>query len=309
MNYRLQNILHTFILLAGMLCLLSLVGWVVAGAAGISWALIIGIFAIMSASRFSHHILLYLYRARPMSGERYRPLIEITHWLAQRSQLPHTPRLFHLPTHNMVAFSTGQDKNSAIAISDGLLRVLDNRELIGVLAHELSHIGSRDLWVMAIADVISRMTYLMAVSGYILLAFYLPVYLVQGHEPPWLLLILLMLAPSLSAIMQLALSRTREFNADMSAVNLTGDPQGLISALDKIDQYEKNLLKRLLIPQAKQPHPSLLRTHPLTEERIQRLQQMPQTYQHPYLETDHVFHDPRFEPGHSPRHHISGLWY
>jgi heat shock protein HtpX len=99
----------------------------------------------------------------------------------------------------------------------------------------------------------------------------LPLVLMGGHALPWPPLILLLVAPSISTLFQLALSRTREFDADLDGAELTGDPAGLASALQKLERYQGGLLESVMLPGRKIPDPSLLRTHPKTEERVRRL--------------------------------------
>ena len=270
-HYRLQNLLHTLLLLTGMLLLLSLIGWLVAGYIGIFWSIAMGAILLVSIPGVSSHFILYLYRARPLSSEQ---LLEIIDWLSVKSNLPYPPKLYYIPSRSLLAFSLGMKKNKSIAISHGLIEALSSREMTAVLAHEIAHIHSKDLWVMATAEVINRITGLMALFGYLMLLFYLPV-LLKNETIPWLLLLTLIVAPYLSALMQLALSRTREFNADTQAINLTGDPDGLISALTKLEQYHHNWLRQLL-PGLHAPQPSLLRTHPATSERIRRLKEIAQ---------------------------------
>lgn len=308
-RYRRQNQLHTFLLLAGMLLLLSLIGWLVAGSIGVGWALAMGVVLIITAPRLSPRVILYLYNAHPVAPHQLTQLNDIISWLANRGELSQRPQLYYIPSSAMLAFSVGMQNNTAIAISDGLLRELTMREMAAVLAHEISHIHSKDLWVMAIADTISRVTSLMALTGYLMLVFYIPVFVFQDQSIPWLLMLLLVIAPSLSALMQLALSRTREFSADMQAANLTGDPKGLISALSKIDYNEKRWLKQLMLPNVRTPNPSLLRTHPLTEERIQRLQDIAQDELHPFSHQEDIQPVKHQTTRRAPRHHIGGLWY
>jgi len=271
-HYLLKNMLHTFLLLTGMLLLLSLIGWLVAGYIGVLWSLATGIILMMGIPGISSHFALYLYRARPLASGQ---LTEIINWLSIKSHLSYPPELYYIPSRNLLAFSVGMSKEKSIAISHGLIETLSTREIAAVLAHEVAHIQGKDLWVVAMAEVISRITGLMALLGYLLLLFYLPVLLLKGEPIPWMLLLVLILAPYLSALMQLALSRTREFNADIQAVNLTGDPKGLISALSKLENYQHNWLRQL-VPGLHHPQPSLLRTHPSTRERIRRLQEIAQ---------------------------------
>ncbi len=124
---------------------------------------------------------------------------------------------------------------------------------------------------MTLADLTSRMTPTLSLIGQLLVVINLPLFLLAETSLSWLAILLLILAPAISALLQLALSRTREFDADLSAINLTGEPQGLASALVKLEQQHRGLLERLLTPDRRSPEPSLLRTHPRTEERIQRL--------------------------------------
>ena len=162
---------------------------------------------------------------------------------------------------------------------------------------------------MAIADAISRITSMMAISAYMMVILYMPLILFGDITVPWLLLLVLMFAPNISALMQLALSRTREFHADMKAVHLTGDPQGLISALTKIEHYQKTWIEQLLLPNMRVPYPSILRTHPLTEQRIERLQKMQQQPHSPLLREEAIEHNQAAASRRSPRRHISGLWH
>lgn len=308
-RYQLQNLLHTMLLLTGMLLLLGLIGWVVAGFIGVVWALGCGVLILLMATGISSRLVLLLYDAQPVAHYQLKPLSDIIEWLTVQSHLALPPRLYYIPSRALLAFSVGMQNDPAIAISDGMLRTLNSREMVGVLAHEIRHIKNKDLWVMIVADVISRITGIMALSGYLIVLVYLPLTFLQDQQVPWLLLALLILAPNLSALMQLALSRTREFNADLQATKLTGDPQGLMSALNKIEHQQTHGFKQLLFPTQRLPHPSLLRTHPLTEERIERLQSLLQQEQHPF------FREQKIQPGHlnistrAPRNRFTGLWH
>jgi len=191
--------------------------------------------------------------------------------LARRSGLARYPPLYYIPSSVMNAFTVGKRDNAAIGVTDGILRKLTLRELAGVLAHEISHLRNGDLRVMTLADVISRITANLSMIGQVLILINLPLFLMGRAHIPWIPLLLLLAAPTLSALMQLALSRTREFDADMGAVRLTGDPLGLASALEKMERYQGSLLGTIFAPGRRSPDPSLLRSHPHTEERIRRL--------------------------------------
>jgi heat shock protein HtpX len=148
------------------------------------------------------------------------------------------------------------------------------RELAGVLAHEVSHIRNRDLWLMSIADLAGRLTHMMSLFGVALVMVSLPLWLSGAGGVPLLLIPLLVFAPQVTTLLQLALSRAREFDADLDAAGLTGDPDGLASALAKLERYQRGAWERILMPGYRLPEPSVLRTHPPTEERIARLKRL-----------------------------------
>src|SRR5690606_39075279 len=131
---------------------------------------------------------------------------------------------------------TGARRHASNALNDGLLRRLSMLELQAVLAHEVAHIAQEDLRVMGLADSISRLTNLLALLGQVALLISIPVLLVGAAEINWIGLLLLAASPQLALLAQLGLSRVREFDADRMAVELTGDPHGLASALAKIER-------------------------------------------------------------------------
>jgi heat shock protein HtpX len=169
------------------------------------------------------------------------------------------------------AFALGDAGHRVIAVTDGLLRTLQLRELVGVLAHEISHIRHHDMWVMVVADVITRLTSGLALIGLLVLVVSVPFVLLGEAHIPLTAALLLAAAPTVSTLLQLGLSRNREFDADLGAVGLTGDPRGLASALDKLDRYQGGWLEQIFLPGQRSPDPSVLRSHPPTAERIRRL--------------------------------------
>jgi heat shock protein HtpX len=171
----------------------------------------------------------------------------------------------------MNAFAAGRRAEAVLAVTDGLLHRLSARELAGVLAHELTHVQHNDIGVMGVADVVSRLTSLLSLVGQALVLIDLPLILFSDRAMPWLALLVLLSAPTLSALLQLALSRSREFDADLGAVRLTGDPTGLACALEKLDYYPSGRWGHIFPPGRRTPPPSLLRSHPATQERIRRL--------------------------------------
>jgi heat shock protein HtpX len=216
----------------------------------------------------------------------------------------------------MNAFTVGNRADSAIALTDGLLRRLTMREITAVLAHEVSHVANNDMWVMGLADLVSRITSTLSLFGQMLVLINLPLLMLGGVTLPWLPLLLLVAAPTISALLQLALSRAREYDADLDGAQLTGDPAGLASALQKLERYQGGLLERVLLPGRRIPDPSLLRTHPHTEERVRRLLalagQGPPTLPPPMQIPADMNEDARGRTEHSlrrPRWHWTGLWY
>jgi heat shock protein HtpX len=272
--YKLRNYLHALILLAGMLAMLGLIGWLLAGPSGVVWFLFVGVFILISAPRISPGLVLRLHSAQVLSPEDAPRLYEIITWLAEKAGMKNTPTIYYIPSRLMNAFSTGLKENAVVAISDGMLRSLNPRELTGVLAHEISHIHSNDLLVMLVADVISRLTSVMAFTGYLLIWIYIPLFVLTDATVPWALLIVLMIAPTVSTLMQLALSRSREFSADVEAARLTDDPLGLASALEKIEHYQGGWIERIINPYRRIREPALLRTHPLMIDRVNRLKDL-----------------------------------
>ncbi len=268
---KLRNLVHTAALFAGMLGLLGLLGWVVAGPSGLAGLVGAGLVLLTAGMRVSPLLILRLYGARPLAVEEAPGLYRIVMELSRRAGLQRPPRLFYIPTPMINAFSVGSRDDAAVTVTAGLLEHLNRRELVGVLAHEVAHIRHNDLQVLGLADLVSRATVFFSWMGQLFLLLNLPLWLAAGYNVPWLAVFLLIFAPTLTALLQLALSRSREFDADLGAVELTGDPRGLASALYKLETYQVNFLERIFLPGRRVPEPSLLRTHPATEERIRRL--------------------------------------
>lgn len=181
--------------------------------------------------------------------------------------------LYVIPSMTLNAFAAGSRGHSAIAVTEGLLRRLTLSETAGVLAHEISHIRNNDLLVMGLADVITRVLQLMSYAA-LGLAVFNVFALARGEDTvSWWAVLFLYLAPALSSLLQLGLSRAREFEADRSAVSLTGDPAALAAALRRLETYTGHFWEDLMfpVPGRRVPHPSLLRSHPETEDRIDRL--------------------------------------
>lgn len=269
--HKLNNLLQSIMLLAGMAALLGLLGWLLAGVSGVIWAAIIGIAFLLVSPRASPRLVFKLSGARPLNMAEAPSLYALVKTLALRAGLPTVPQLYYMPSQAMNAFTVGNRQRAMIAVTDGLLRGLSRRELTGVLAHEVSHVDNNDMWVMTLADTANRLTSLFSLFGQIFLFINLPLILLGKSGFSWLAVLLLIFAPTLSLLLQLALSRTREFDADLGAAELTHDPLGLASALKKLHSRHSGSLRRILVPGRPIPDSSMLRTHPKSEERIRRL--------------------------------------
>ena len=221
-----RNTLHTWLLVAGSLVLPALTSYAIAGVTGVIWGLGAGIILIAMSQRFSPAMILRMYKARQLSDDTYPDGMRLIRALAERAGLPRPPQLYHIPSQVMNAFAVGRPDDSAVCVTDGLVRGLTSRQLAGVLAYEISHIRNEDIKVMAVADAVSRLTSAMSSVGIFLLFVNLPLTLMGGPPLPWIDIVMLMAAPTVSALLQLALSRSREYEADMDAAELTGDPEG-----------------------------------------------------------------------------------
>ncbi|MBE01803.1 zinc metalloprotease HtpX [uncultured Marinobacter sp.] len=265
-----RNRIQSILLILFLLGLVALLGELLFGESGRWLALAAGLIAVLSAPAAGGRLTLAAYRARVLPPQQAPDLWALLQRLAERAELPRTPRLYVVPSLTINAFAVGSRNEPSVAVTEGLLRSLTPREITGVLAHEISHIAHGDLFVMTLADAASRLTSLLSLAGLLLLILALPLMLLMPVDIPWIALILLAVAPQLALLAQLGLSRVREFDADLAAARLTGDPEGLASALAKIERA--NLSWRgWLLPGWGNPEPSWLRTHPATSERIRRL--------------------------------------
>ncbi|WP_414040746.1 zinc metalloprotease HtpX [Acidithiobacillus sp. M4-SHS-6] len=254
-----------------MLLLMMWIGWLLGGVDTLYVMLGTGILFIIFAPRLMPQLLIRRMGAKVILPRQSPLLFDMVQKLVERSGLNHFPTLYHLPTPVLNAFSTGLDAHVSLVISDGLLRALDGRELAAVLAHEISHIRHKDIWVMMVADLFSQMTWTFCLLGQVLILINLPLWVMHKHTLPWGLIFLLLVAPSVSMSLQLVLSRTREFEADRGAMELTHDPQGLASALRKMEEAQEQEMKMAFPKLGRVVVPSWLRTHPQTKERIRRL--------------------------------------
>ncbi len=269
-RHRLRNLVESALLIAAMALIVGLCAWALWGAESLLWGVIGAFFALLLTPAIAPGLILSLYGATPLSPEEMPDIHSVLEELSRRAKLPTVPSICYVPSRSVNAFAVGNREAAAIALTDGMLRTLNLRELTNVLAHEVGHIANNDLWIMGLADMMSRMMTVMSYLSFLLLTLNMPLVLTGQVVIPWLFILLLMFGPTIMSFLQLALSRSREFDADLSAAILTGDPRGLASALAKLERQGR-LWENLFLPQQSIPDPSLLRTHPPTEERIRRL--------------------------------------
>ncbi|MDN5869774.1 MAG: zinc metalloprotease HtpX [Nitrococcus sp.] len=224
----------------------------------------------MSKFKLSRSRILSQLDARPLSAHVAPGLNDLLDSLARRAGLPAAPTLYYVPSATMNAFAVGNRQASAVAITDAMLRAFSPREIAAVFAHEVSHLRINDLWVMASSNLCGRLARLLSTAGQALLLLNLSL-LFSSYGVSWVAILILVCMPLISTLMHLTLARAREYKADLGAVELTGDVRGLVMALEKMERYHRRSLRRILRAQGRLSKLSLLRTHPLSERRIERL--------------------------------------
>jgi heat shock protein HtpX len=310
--HRLRNLLHSAVLVLGMALIVAACAWTLWGWQGVLWAIIMLAVSLVLSPTIPPAAVLSMYGAQPLGPTVFPDGYAILEDLSRCAGLPATPRLYYVPSAVMNAFAVGSRRASAIALTDGMLRRLSLRELGGVLAHEVSHIASNDLWIMNLADIMSRAATILSYFGMFLLLLNLPMAVAGAVAVPWLLVLLLVFAPTIMSLLQLALSRAREYDADLEAARLSGDPKALAAALVKMERYQGRIWESLLFPGTRVPDPSLLRSHPPTEARVRRLLELqgvpPAPFSYPPDELPALPAGYRVVRG-PPRRRWTGLWY
>lgn len=275
------NQIKTAALLGLLSGLLVLAGYYLLGnEQGLYLGLLFAAITSISSWYYSDQAALAAYNAQPLERHQAPQLYDMVASLSDRAGIP-MPKVFFVPTESPNAFATGRDpEHAAVAVTQGIMDLLSPEELEGVLAHELTHVRNRDTLTQAVAGTIAgTITFLGRILS--LGALYGPVTRDnrRGGNPIGLLF-LIILAPLSAALIQFAISRTREYAADSGSAEITGNPTALASALEKLeamgDQIPMNgnpAMSPLLIvnPLSAKGIQSLFRTHPPTEERIRRL--------------------------------------
>ena len=273
LEHKWRNRFHTAALLLGMTLMLAFSGWLLAGKLGVGLILIAGAVILFFSPRMSPLLILKMQRAQPLSHYQAGEIHQLAARLAQQAGLKRAPKIFWIPSEGLNAFALRLGPSRyGIAMTAGLLSQLSLRELNGVLAHEISHLKNNDTQVMHLAAVMNHMVNTLSSFAKLLLFLNLGLLILSGTSMNWFPLFLLALAPMGSTLLQLALSRTREFDADLGAAALTGDPMGLARALAKLNHHEKSIFEQIFLPN--RHGNTWLQTHPASSERIRRLQNL-----------------------------------
>jgi heat shock protein HtpX len=238
-----MNRLKTVVLLATLTALLVWAGQALGGQAGLLIALVVAGAMNLGAWWYSDRLVLRMYHARPVGPGEAPELDAIVRDLARRAEIP-MPRLYVIPEAAPNAFATGRGpEHAAVAVTEGLLRMLDRREVAGVLAHELAHVKHRDTLVMTVAATLAGAVSMLANLGQFALLFGGGRSSEDGEEGPHPAAGLLgvLIAPFAAMLVQAAISRSREFLADEGGARLTRDPRALASALTKLDAWSRQV--------------------------------------------------------------------
>jgi len=277
-----MNTFKSTLLLVAMTLLLLFFGEHFAGQNGMVFALVVAVAMNFTTYFFSDKIALKMYRAQPVTREQLPRAFAVVERLTAKQGLP-MPKMYILPTESPNAFATGRNpQHASVALTHGILALLDDEELEGVLAHELGHVKNRDILTSSIAATLAGAITLLARLGWFASMF-------GGYgggrgrrdSGGIAGLLMIVLAPIAATLIQLAVSRSREYEADATGAHTTGDPYALARALQKLEDYSKR------IPMQASPASahlfiiapllggggfgSLFSTHPPTKERIRRL--------------------------------------
>jgi heat shock protein HtpX len=271
-----MNQLKTVALLGLLTGLLILIGRVIGGPIGALLGLVLAAVMNLGSWFFSDKIALAAYGAQPVTPDQAPDLYRMVQNLCDRAGLP-MPAVYIVPTEAANAFATGRNpEHAAVAVTQGILRVLPEDELEAVIAHELSHVYNRDTFTQAVAATIAG-----AISLLAQMAYFIPFGSNDREGPnPLVALLSLILAPIAATVVQMGISRTREFAADAGAAKLTGNPRALARALQRLEASARQMpldgnpaFEPLLIINSLSGEnlANLFSTHPSTEKRIARL--------------------------------------
>lgn len=273
------NLMKTAILMAAITALFMVIGAMMGGRSGMMVAMAVAVGMNFFSYWFSDKLVLKMYNAKEVDESSAPQFYSMVRDLAQRAQLP-MPRVYLINEDAPNAFATGRNpQNAAVAATTGILRVLSERELRGVMAHELAHVRHRDILISTISATMAG-----AIS---MLANFAMFFGGRGSDGrpanPMVGILVMILAPLAASLIQMAISRAREFEADRGGAEISGDPRALASALQKIQRYAQGMplevaerhpetaQMMIMNPLSGGGLRGLFSTHPPTEERVQRL--------------------------------------
>ena len=276
------NLMKTAILMAAITALFMLIGRWMGGQAGMMLALVVALGMNFFSYWFSDKIVLKMYKAREVDDSTAPQFVGMVRELAQKAGIP-MPKVYLIDEDAPNAFATGRNpEHAAVAATTGIIRVLSARELRGVMAHELAHVKHRDILISTVSATMAGAIGMLANFAMIF----------GGRDSegrpsnPIAGILVALLAPLAGALIQMAISRAREFEADRGGAEISGDPQALASALDKIHRYAQGIpletaerhpetaQMMIMNPLSGGGLRGLFSTHPATEERIRRLMAM-----------------------------------
>jgi heat shock protein HtpX len=275
------NQIRTTILLAVMTALILWIGQMFGGRQGMIIALIFAAGMNFFSYWFSDKIVLKMYRASEVTPQQAPELYDIVRTLTGQAGLP-MPRIYVIPQEAPNAFATGRNpENAVVAVTEGLLRIMDRNELMGVLAHELGHVKNRDILISSIAATLAGAVMVLAtMARWSALFGGMRSDNEEGGGNIIGLIAMSILAPLAAMVIQMAISRSREFQADATGARLAGTPEGLARALEKLGSYSRRIPMQanpstahmfIVNPLSGRSLMSLFSTHPPLAERIARL--------------------------------------
>jgi heat shock protein HtpX len=278
-----SNVFKTGLLLAVLTAMLVLLGGALGGRQGMVVAFILALVMNFASYWWSDKIVLAMYRAQPITEAQAPGLYGMVRRLATRAGVP-MPRVYLIPTEQPNAFATGRNpEHAVVAVTEGIMRILDDDELEGVLAHELAHVTNRDILISTIAATLAgAITYLAHMAQWA--AFFGGGRHDDDDSPsPIVMILMAVVAPIAAMLVQLAVSRSREFQADATGARLAGRTWGLSKALEKLEIAKEAAPMNanpatahlfIVNPLSGQALMRLFSTHPPIEERIARLRAM-----------------------------------
>ena len=280
-----SNVFKTGLLLAVLTVMLVLIGGAIGGRQGMLVAFFVAVAMNFISYWFSDKMVLAAYGAQPIEEAAAPRLYAIVHRLATRAGIP-MPRVYLIPSETPNAFATGRNpEHAVVAVTEGIMRILDEEELEGVLAHELSHVKNRDVLISTVAaSLAGAITYLAHMAQWAAMFGGRGRDDEEGGSNPIAMILLAVLAPIAALLVQMAVSRSREFQADATGAKVAGKSWGLMKALEKLQMANQQMpmadatpaTAHLFIvnPLSGATLMRLFSTHPPLEERIARLRAM-----------------------------------